>query len=606
MEGQLTFLGTGTSMGVPTLGCNCAVCTSSDPHDRRLRPSVLLQWNDGTRDRVVLIDTGPDFREQALRNKLTRVDAVFYTHSHADHIFGLDDLRPLSFTVFREGGHIPLYASPETEETLRRVYDYTFSPKATYPNRPRVHIEPLSDRATVFGVEFTRVPVFHGELGINGFRFGRTAYLTDVSRIPEESFALLEGLDYVVLSALRHKPHPNHATVEQAVEWAKRIGAKHTWLTHIAHELGHEETNAKLPDNIRMAYDGLSFPIELARSNPMSRATVSSGRSSSVQSTTVPVYRSLEEVPPDFGPSIAAIGNFDGVHRGHQQILSAAAEEARARGMRSIAITFNPHPAQFLYPKEAPKLLTFLPERLRLLAKTGVDAVLVLPFDEALSRVPAEDFVRKVLVGMLQVRGIHEGGNFRFGHGAKAGIAELRTFGEEFGFNVQVHPPVRVHGLEVSSSAVRTLIAEGDVRRARWMLGRVFGVHSHPAKGRGVGTKLLVPTVNLAPYEGLLPGFGVYVTRLTIDDRCFEAVTNVGNRPTFEGVGFGVETHILDFTPVDLTDETSLRLDFLLRLRGEMQWPSTEPLKAQIFKDVGRAKRYFRIAALRQGDPSLR
>lgn len=604
MEGQLTFLGTGTSMGVPTLGCNCAVCMSADPRDRRLRPSVLLEWHDGTRDRVVVIDTGPDFREQALRSKLTRVDAVFYTHAHADHIFGLDDLRPLSFTVFREGGHIPLYVSPDTEETLRRIYDYTFSSEATYPNRARVHLQSLSDRENVLGVEFTRVPVFHGDLAINGFRFGRTAYLTDVSRIPEESFALLEGLDHVVLSALRHKPHPNHATVEQAVEWAKRIGAKNTWLTHIAHELGHEDTNARLPENIRMAFDGLTFPIELDQPTPVHRTTVSVG--STTSSAAIPVYRSLEEVPPNFGPAIAAIGNFDGVHRGHQQILAAAAAEAKQRGMRSIAITFNPHPAQFLYPKEAPKLLTFLPERLRLLAKTGVDAILVLPFDEALSRVTAEDFVSNVLVGLLQVRGIHEGGNFRFGHGAKAGIAELRSFGEQFGFAVHVHPPVRVHGLEVSSSAVRSLIASGDVRRSRWMLGRVFGVHSHPAKGRGVGTKLLVPTVNLAPYEGLLPGFGVYVTRLTIGDQCCEAVTNVGKRPTFEGVGFGVETHILNFQPVELMDETPVRLDFLQRLRGEIKWPSTDDLKAQIFKDVARANRYFQIEAIRQGDSSPR
>jgi phosphoribosyl 1,2-cyclic phosphate phosphodiesterase len=255
-------------MGVPTLGCGCPVCTSTDPRDRRLRPSVLLQWHDEMRDRVVLIDTGPDFREQALRSKLTRVDAVFFTHGHADHILGLDDLRPLSFTVYREGGRIPLFASPETEETLRRVYDYTFSPQATYPNRPRVHIEPLGERTTVFRVEFRRVPVLHGEMEIHGFRFGRTAYLTDVSAIPDESFALLEGLDHVVLSALRHKPHPSHATVEQAVEWARRIGAKQTWLTHIAHELGHEATNEKLPENIRMAYDGLSFPIELDGANP--------------------------------------------------------------------------------------------------------------------------------------------------------------------------------------------------------------------------------------------------------------------------------------------------------------------------------------------------
>lgn len=263
MEGRLTFLGTGTSMGVPTLGCSCPVCTSADPCDRRLRTSVVLQWHHQDRERVVLIDLGPDFREQALRNKLTRVDAVFFTHGHADHIFGLDDLRPLSFTVFREGGHIPLYASPETEEVLRRIYDYTFSPKATYPNRPRVRIEPLAECTHVLGVNFRRVPVLHGQMEICGFRFGRAAYLTDVSSIPEESFALLRGLDNVVLSALRHKPHPSHATVEQAVEWARRIGAKRTWLTHIAHELSHEETNAKLPENIQLAYDGLSFPIEL-------------------------------------------------------------------------------------------------------------------------------------------------------------------------------------------------------------------------------------------------------------------------------------------------------------------------------------------------------
>jgi phosphoribosyl 1,2-cyclic phosphate phosphodiesterase len=267
MDGLLTFLGTGTSMGVPTVGCVCAVCASTDPHDRRLRPSVLVRWQEtlrgGGHERVVVIDTGPDFREQALRNGLTRVDAVFYTHSHADHVLGLDDLRPLSFTAFREGGPIPLYASQETAAALERIFEYTFSPQATYSTRARVRLEPLAERNPIHGVEFQRVPVMHGQMEIAGFRFGRAAYLTDVSGIPERSFALLEGLDHLVLSALRYKPHPNHATVEQAVGWARRIGARQTWFTHIAHELGHEATNRALPAGMALAYDGLSLPVEL-------------------------------------------------------------------------------------------------------------------------------------------------------------------------------------------------------------------------------------------------------------------------------------------------------------------------------------------------------
>jgi riboflavin kinase/FMN adenylyltransferase len=308
------------------------------------------------------------------------------------------------------------------------------------------------------------------------------------------------------------------------------------------------------------------------------------------------VFRSLTEIPAGFGPSVASIGNFDGVHLGHQQILAAIVKETGGLHLQAVAITFDPHPEKFLRPARAPQLLTPLDERLRLLAETGIDAVVVLPFDAILASLPALEFVRNVLVDALNVRSVHEGYNFRFGRGAEAGVTELAAMGAERGFAVRVHGAVRTHGLEVSSSAVRALVAAGDVRRARWMLGRPFTVLSTQARGRGIGTRLLVPTVNLAAYDGLLPGFGVYVTRLRVNGRAFQAVTNVGNRPTFGAASFAVESHILDFEPIDLDEQTPIELEFLLRLRGERTWPSSEALKAQIFKDVARAKRYFRLA----------
>jgi riboflavin kinase / FMN adenylyltransferase len=309
------------------------------------------------------------------------------------------------------------------------------------------------------------------------------------------------------------------------------------------------------------------------------------------------VFRSIGELPAGFGPTVVAIGNFDGVHLGHREILSSIVADAKARNALAVAVTFDPHPEQFLRPDRAPQLITPLDERLRRLAETGVDAVLVLRFDAALAGLAPREFVEKILVAALNTIGIHEGENFHFGRGATAGVEQLAVFGREFGFEVRAHQAVRVRGLEVSSSAIRAVVAAGEMRRARWMLGRPFGVLSTQARGRGVGSKLLVPTVNLAQYNSLLPAIGVYVTRLRVAGRTFEAVTNVGNRPTFEGVGFGVETHILNFEPVELGDDTPLELEFLMRLRGERKFPSPEALKAQIMKDVARAKKYFRLSS---------
>ena len=313
------------------------------------------------------------------------------------------------------------------------------------------------------------------------------------------------------------------------------------------------------------------------------------------------IFRSLDEVPSGFGPSAAAIGNFDGVHRGHADVLRAITAEAKANGWRSIAITFDPHPEQFLRPANCPQLVTPMPERLKLVAATGIDAVLVLPFDDSLAELSPRQFVEAILVGKLGVRSVHEGANFRFGHRALAGVTELAEFGREFGFGIVVHPAVVTHGLAVSSTAIRDFIAAGDMRRARWMLGHTFAVRSTPARGRGIGGKLLVPTVNLAPYGDLLPELGVYVTRLTIGgangDRCFQSITNVGNRPTFGEPSFAVESHILNFdaaNPPELNEETPLELEFLMRLRPEIAWPSPEALKAQIMKDIGLAKRFHR------------
>ena len=261
MQATLTFLGSGTSMGVPTLGCDCAVCASTDPHNRRTRPSVRLSYNGHT----VLIDTGPDFHAQAVRENIRRVDAVLYTHGHADHVMGFDDLRPLSFHV---KGNLPIYADDPTATALERIFDYTFRTEDRYPTSARVQIHRLDPApgagVDLFGACFRRIPVTHGRQEITGYRFGSAAYLTDMSDIPAQSIPLLQDLDVLILDSLRREPHFSHSHLEKSIGFVKMLKPRRAFFTHLSHDLDHDATEAILPPEIRLAYDGLQIEFEIA------------------------------------------------------------------------------------------------------------------------------------------------------------------------------------------------------------------------------------------------------------------------------------------------------------------------------------------------------
>jgi phosphoribosyl 1,2-cyclic phosphate phosphodiesterase len=252
---QLTVLGSGTSMGVPTLGCHCAVCESADPHDKRTRPSVLLSYGG----RNVVIDTTPDFRYQAMRARIDRLDGVIFTHGHADHILGLDDIRPYNL---KQRGTVPIHASADTLATLRRQFAYIFDEGPTESSVPLIELHAIDGPFDLFGLRIVPVAAMHGAYAVLGFRFGSAAYLTDFSRLPESSKPLLAGLDDFILDALRYVPHPTHSTVEQSLALVRELKPKRAWFTHICHDLGHAEANARLPENVRLAYDGLQFEVK--------------------------------------------------------------------------------------------------------------------------------------------------------------------------------------------------------------------------------------------------------------------------------------------------------------------------------------------------------
>jgi phosphoribosyl 1,2-cyclic phosphate phosphodiesterase len=251
---RITVLGSGTSAGVPTIGCDCDVCQSTDPRDKRLRPSVFVQYNGGG----VLIDTTPDFRMQALNNGLQRVDAILFTHAHADHVMGLDDIRPFNF---RQKGAIPIYGSAETLGSIRRAFPYIFSSRETSTYIPKLDPRELAGPFELCGAKVEPIQLLHGHSESVGFRFGRLAYLTDHSEIPPASIEKLRDLDVLFLDALRHKPHPTHSTVERSRRTVDQLRPRRAYFTHIGHDLSHSRTEEQLPPHIRLAYDGLEVRV---------------------------------------------------------------------------------------------------------------------------------------------------------------------------------------------------------------------------------------------------------------------------------------------------------------------------------------------------------
>jgi riboflavin kinase/FMN adenylyltransferase len=307
------------------------------------------------------------------------------------------------------------------------------------------------------------------------------------------------------------------------------------------------------------------------------------------------IFHSLDDIPTDFGPAYVSVGNFDGVHRAHSHVLGTIVAQARANGGKAVAVTFEPHPTRILKPEAGLKLLTPTAEKLRWLEGTGIDAVLLLPFGRDLSLMTPRQFAERILKKKLHARAVHEGFNFHFGHKAAGNVDLLAEFGREMGFEVTVYPEMKLRGESVSSSQIRKLLGAGRVSRARHLLARPFCILGTPGRGRGYGSKYTVPTINLSRYEELVPKDGVYITWTRVASERFDSVTNVGNRPTFGNELFAIETHLLNFHPIDLTPETEVEICFLERLRDEIKFPSVDALREQIARDVNKARRYFHL-----------
>jgi len=587
-------------MGVPTVGCHCAVCQSTDPHDKRLRPSILLSRNGQN----VVIDTTPDFRAQALTARLDRLEAVLLTHGHADHIQGFDDIRPFNI---RQRAAMPVYGSQETFRAIRRAFSYVFDTKPSLSTVPSVILHEVKGPFELLGVPIIPVPLLHGEMEVLGFRFGRAAYLTDFSRLPEACVPLLEDLDDLIIDALRDIPHPMHQTVEQALALVDELKPRRAWFTHIAHELPHAATNERLRKagypHVQLAYDGLHFDVQ-TDSPAVARAAKALAVHSHIPSGRLTVFYSAADWAARFAASkrgsVIAIGNYDGIHLGHQRVLAFAMTRAKDSGAVSTALTFEPPPLKVLRPESAPLRISTNQQRLEWFGALGIEAAVVLPFTPQLASLSPEDFVDEILVRQLQVRAIVVGDNFRFGHRQAGDVKFLRDLGMRYGFEVVVHTPVALNGEIVSSTLIRKQIAEGDVTHAARLLGRPFVLTGEVVRGSGTGRKFLFPTLNLKPDQELLPARGVYITRTVLEGETssHRSVTNIGMRPTFNGSALTIETHLLDYSGNFAPKHIEIR--FWKRLREEKKFASPDDLRLQIARDISTANKFFaRLRRLR-------
>jgi phosphoribosyl 1,2-cyclic phosphate phosphodiesterase len=587
---KITVLGSGTSMGVPSLGCHCRVCRSLDPHDNRLRPSLLLSRNGQN----VVIDTTPDFRQQGLRAGVDRLDAVLLTHGHADHIMGFDDIRPYNL---RQQTALPVYSNGETFDIIRRAFAYVFDGKPKLSSIPSVTLREAKEPFELLGIKFIPIPLLHGDMEVLGFRFGRAAYLTDFSSLPDSSLALLHDLDELIIDALRDLPHPMHQTVDQALALIRKLNPRRAWFTHIAHDLSHTETNERLRNlgysNVQLAYDGLEIEVNVDESASQHEASKSvATQPAPLELFSTPLAWSIRYGASNCGSTLA-IGNFDGIHLGHQAILQAAVARAREINAIATALTFDPLPQRVLRPETAPLRVSTTEQRLNCFAAMGMDAAVVLPFTHDLAKLTPQEFVDQILVRDLHVRAVFVGENFRFGHKQAGNARMLLLLGAERGFDVVIIPHVVYKNEVVSSTIVRREIADGDVAHAARLLGRPFVLSGKVVPGTGSGRRFTFPTLNLAAEQELLPARGVYVTRTLIEgeSRSRRSVTNIGVRPTFNGSSLSVETHVLE--PLDETPPARIEVEFWKRLREEKKFSGPEELRTQIAQDIANADKFF-------------